>query len=685
MTTLLAPTDSPQPPAPTGPRRRSRPELIALAVLLLGTAVLYLWDLGASGWANSYYAAAVQAMTQSWKAFFFGSLDTGNIVTVDKPPASLWVMALSGRIFGFSSVSMLAPQALMGVGTVALIHASVRRVAGPAAGILAGAVMALTPVAVLMFKFNNPDALLVLLIVAAAYATTRAIEKAGTRWLLLAGVLIGFAFLAKMGQAFVVVPALALAYLVAAPTGIWRRIRQLLGAGVAIVVSAGWWVAIVDLLPAADRPYVGGSQTDSVLELALGYNGLGRIFGGERGGFGGAAAGAAGRELPAGFTPPAGGGGFGGFGGQAGVFRMFGSEVGTQVSWLLPAALILLVAALWLGRRAPRIDGTRAALLLWGAWTLVTMVVFSFAAGIFHPYYTVALAPGIAALVGIGGMQLWHHRATWPGRATLAAVVAVTGVWAFVLLDRTPEFLPWLRWAVLALAAVAVIAVLVAPKGKRVATVAAVVALAGLVAPAAYAADTTGTAHTGGMPTAGPGNAGGFPGGGRAFGQGAAGRDRADRGGFARGEAAGGAARGGAAPGGAAPGRATPEGAAPGGAGFGRGGPGEESSNPELTALLKAAGTTWSAATIGAQSGASLELSSDTAVMSIGGFSGSDPAPTLEQFQSYVAGGQVRYFVAGGGGFGGGGSSGIAEWVQQHYTPTTVGGATVYDLAKPVG
>jgi len=265
-------------------------------VLLIGTAAFYLWNLSASGWANSFYAAAVQAGTQNWTAFFFGSLDSANAITVDKPPASLWAMALSGRIFGFSSWSMLAPQALMAVGAVALLWATVRRVAGPAAGLLAGAVLALTPVAVMMFKFNNPDALLVLLMVAAAWATTHAVEKASTRWLVLAGVFIGFGFLTKMLQAFLVVPGLAAAYLWAAPTALWHRIRQLLAAGVAIVVSAGWWLVAVALWPVDSRPYIGGSTDNSPLELAFGYNGLGRIFGGQ-----GTAADAAEPRCPAAF------------------------------------------------------------------------------------------------------------------------------------------------------------------------------------------------------------------------------------------------------------------------------------------------------------------------------------------------------------------------------------------------
>ena len=236
-------------------------------------------NLSANGWGNDFYAAAVQSMTKSWEAFFFGSFDAGNVVTVDKPPAALWVMALSARVFGLSSWSILVPQVLMAVATVALLYAAVRRVAGPGAALLAGAVMALTPVAVLMFRFNNPDALLVLLMVAAAYAVVRAVEHAGTRWLLLAGALLGLAFLTKTAQALLVLPALAAAYLWAAPTGLWRRVRQLLAAGLAMVVVGGWWFVAVALWPAADRPYIGGSTDNSAIELALGYNGLGRIFG----------------------------------------------------------------------------------------------------------------------------------------------------------------------------------------------------------------------------------------------------------------------------------------------------------------------------------------------------------------------------------------------------------------------
>ncbi|MGH3230472.1 MAG: glycosyltransferase family 39 protein, partial [Streptosporangiaceae bacterium] len=366
--------------------RWARPALIGLLAL---TALLYLWDLTRNGWANDFYAAAVQAGTKSWKAFFFGSFDSSNFITVDKTPASLWVMELSGRIFGFSQWSMLVPQALEGVASVGLLYAAVRRWFGPPAGLIAGLILALTPVAALMFRFNNPDALLVLLMTAAAYALVRAIENGRTRWLVFCGVLLGFAFLAKMLQAFLVVPGFAIAYLWAGAPRAWlRRLWQTAAMGVGIIVGAGWWVLIAELVPAADRPYFGGSTDNNILQLAIGYNGLGRLDGSETGSIGG------------------GGQGGSGFGGATGLLRLFHSEFGGQISWLLPAALICLAGLAWVSRRAVRTDRIRAAALLWGGWVIVTGLVFSYMSGIIHPYYMVALAPGIAALVGIGAMAL---------------------------------------------------------------------------------------------------------------------------------------------------------------------------------------------------------------------------------------------------------------------------------------
>ena len=293
----IDPADHPAPSADENdalPPRRRRLSLrvgrtAAVLALLAGTAVLYLWSLSASGYGNSFYAAAVQAGSQSWKAFFFGSLDAGNAITVDKPPASLWLMALSVRVFGLSSWSVLAPQALLGVATVGVTYASVRRTfersssleagSGHLAGLAAGVLLALTPAAALMFRFDNPDALLVFLMTLAAYVTLRATERASGKTLAWAGVLIGFAFLTKMLQAFLVLPAFVLVYLVAAPTSLRKRLLHLVGAFAAMVVSLGWWVAVVELVPASWRPYVGGSTNNSVLDLVFGYNGLARILG----------------------------------------------------------------------------------------------------------------------------------------------------------------------------------------------------------------------------------------------------------------------------------------------------------------------------------------------------------------------------------------------------------------------
>ncbi|MBD0696051.1 glycosyltransferase family 39 protein, partial [Streptomyces sp. CBMA123] len=478
----------------------------ALLALLAATVVLYLWGLGASGWANAFYSAAVQAGSQSWKAFFFGSSDAGNFITVDKPPASLWPMALSVRLFGLSSWSLLAPQALMGAATVGALYATVRRRFSPLGGLLAGAALALTPVATLMFRFNNPDALLVLLLTLSAYGMVRAVETASTRWLLFTGAMFGFAFLTKTLAAFLILPAFAVIYLVVAPTGFWRRLRQTLLAGAAVLVAGGWWVAVVELLPASARPYVGGSQDNDFLSLTFGYNGLGRVDGNERGSVGG------GGRMPAGLDLPAGAGHNRGWG-QTGITRMFGSDIGGQIAWLLPAALILLVVGLWATRRYARPDTARAAFLVWGGWLVSTALIFSFMSGIFHQYYTVALAPAVAALVGMGVDGLWRARHRLPYALVLAGVLAVTAGWAFVLLGRSSNFLPWLRWAVLAgglAAAVALVAGQLAGSfsgrvGARIASVAGLVGLAAaLGGPAAYAVDTVGTAHNGSIITAGP-------------------------------------------------------------------------------------------------------------------------------------------------------------------------------------
>lgn len=642
--------------------RWARPAFLGL---LVATALLYLWGLGASGWANSFYSAAVQAGSESWKAFFFGSSDAANAITVDKPPLSLWPMALSVRLFGLSSWSILVPQALMGVATVGLLHHLVRRTTGSAAaGLLAGLVMALTPVAVLMFRFNNPDALLTLLMVGSAAATLRGIESTRlprgvghpVRWLALGGALVGLAFLTKMLQAFLVLPALALAYLLLAQTSWGRRVGHLLVAFGSMLLAGGWWIAIVELWPASSRPYIGGSQNNSILELTLGYNGLGRLSGNETGSVGG------------------GGTGGGGNWGTTGLLRLFNSEIGGQIAWLLPAALLLGATALWFARRRVEL---KAALVLWLTWLLVTGLTFSFMAGIFHAYYTVALAPAAAALVGIGGWVLWQHRSSLLATGALSFTVALTSVLGWYLLDRSTDYLPWLKWAVVVLGLLSALALSAAGHlPRRLALAAAGVAVvASLAGPAAYAVSTAATPHTGSIPTAGPtvaggrGGPGGMPGG-------------------ANGGGPGGQL--GTPPGGT--GTATTPGTAgttTRGTGGGMGGLLNGSTpTAALTTLLQtdADSYTWTAATIGANNASGYQLATQKPVMAIGGFNGSDPSPTLAQFKQYVADGQIHYFIASGGmgGPGGTGSTSITSWVEANFTATTVGGVTLYDLSGGV-
>lgn len=683
--------------------RWARPAFLGL---LLATAVLYFWNLSASGYANSFYSAAAQAGSQSWKAMFFGSLDAGNAITVDKPPAALWPMALSVRVFGLNSWAMLAPQVLMGVATVGVLYAAVRRRFSPAAGLIAGAVLALTPVAALMFRFNNPDAVLALLMTVTVYCVLRALEHGRTKWLVWAGVAVGVAFLAKTLQAFLILPPLAVLYAVCAPVRLRKRFGQLALSGLAMIAAGGWWVAIVELWPASSRPYIGGSQKNSFLELTFGYNGLGRINGEETGSVGGGG----GR-----------GGGGGGQWGETGLGRMFGSEVGSQISWLLPAALILLVGGIVLTWKARRTDTARSAFVAWGSALLMTAAVFSFMAGIFHQYYTIALAPYIAALIGMGATALWEERAKWWAGALLGATVAGTAWWGYVLLGRTPDYVPWLRWAVLVGGLAGALGLLLAARiGRQLAIAAVGLSVAASVAgPVAYTLSTVNSAHTGSIVTAGPASAGrmgGGPGGGAPGGDGRGGGGAMQpptggQNGGGTGQPPGQQGQGTNAPGKQGQQGTKPpgtqgkqQGGFPGGGGAGeRGGMGGGGGmgglldgaqvSTEAKKLLEANAEdyTWSAAAIGSQNAASYQLATGDPVMAIGGFNGSDPSPTLAQFKQYVEDGKIHYFISGSGGGGGGGGMGgdsgtgskITSWVEDSFTKVTVGSATFYDLTQP--
>jgi 4-amino-4-deoxy-L-arabinose transferase-like glycosyltransferase len=625
----------------------SRLALVDLPMVALGVlaAALYLVNLTVSGYANTYYAMAAQAASQSWSAWFFGALDASSFITLDKPPLATMLMGLSVKTLGLSAWSILLPQALLGVGSVLVLYLAVRRSFGRTAALIAGVVMALTPVAALIFRYDNPDALLTFLIVSAAWALGRCLEHGRLRWAILAGALVGAAFLTKYLQAYLVLPAFALVWLVSAPVSLRRRLGGLLAAGLTVALASGWWVAIVELLPASARPYIGGSTTNSALELLLGYDGLGRIFGGGRGpagtGLGSSADGLA-------FNNPVGRGGPS-FGGDPGLLRLFNDQFGGQVAWLLPAALLALAVGLIVYRRAARTHRRVAGYLLWGGWLTVHVGVFSFMSGIIHPYYTVALAPAISALVGGGASELWNRRsfACRVAGPVLGLGVLVTGITGWLLLERTPDFAPGLGIGVLALSVAAAIviaipAVLTTPHVTRIALAGALVAA--LAGPTAYSLNTMSMSLAGGDPSAGPAVAGAF--------------------------------------------------------GRGGGGIGGDTgtADPALVEylLVNQGSTRWIVAAPGSQTAAGIQLAADEPVMAMGGFSGGDPAPTLDQLKAYIASGELRYVLLGGGGPGGGfgggrggggpgggDSNARTAWITATCTPVAIAGvnADLYDCA----
>ncbi|MDX6237943.1 MAG: hypothetical protein QOG10_2758, partial [Kribbellaceae bacterium] len=374
----------------------------ALVAICLLAGLLYAWKIGAGQMGNTYYSAAVKSMTESFSNFLFGSFDPYGVVTVDKPPMALWPQAISVLIFGFHGWSLLLPEVLEGVAAVFLLHRTVRLWAGDGTALLSAFIFALTPITVAINRTNNPDTLLVLLLVAAAYAVTRSVRAASaggrTRWLLWCAFFVGCGFVTKMLQAWIVVPALALAFLVGTTGPVKRRVLELLGAGGVLVVSSFWWVALHDWWPGS-KPYAGGSTDGTAWDLIVGYNGFGRVSGqGQTGGM---------------ITVQGGKTTTGSFGGEPGLFRMFNELVGGQISWLLPLSLLVVAVVSAAGVRAMVRKTTgdpvsRAGWFLWGGWLLVTALVFSFARGIMHPYYTTAMAPAIAALCAAGLALLWR-------------------------------------------------------------------------------------------------------------------------------------------------------------------------------------------------------------------------------------------------------------------------------------
>jgi 4-amino-4-deoxy-L-arabinose transferase-like glycosyltransferase len=657
----------------------ARPELFGVIAV---AAALNLWSLSVNGWANTYYSAAVRSMTTSWHNFLFASLDPSGLMTVDKPPLSLWVQALSARIFGFHPLSLLVPQALMGVAAAALMYDLVRRRFGRVAGTVAGIALATTPTIVAVSRHNNPDELLVLCSVAAVWFGLRALDTGRTRWLVWSGVAVGLGFETKMGVALMLVPAIAAAWLWmrldrrAGMRANLRAVGQLLWGGLAMVVVAGAWPLLVTLTPSADRPWISGTSDNSVWSLIFGYNGLGRVAGQTGGPAGGAGGGAGG-----------GPGGVGGslFGGPTGVFRMLQSGLGDQAGWLLGFALVSGIALVVL-TRLRRSDPRSGFVIVLGGTLLTVGVVFSFASGIFHPYYVSMLAPWSAALIGAGVGEMLprpYGVAQSSRTARIVGPAAIVGgaITELVVLGELNGAMSWARplIIVVAIGGAVVLALRLAP---RVRTLVVTVALAALLAaPATWAAETIGHATNGTFPTGGPasaqvggpGSAGG-PGGAGRFGRG--GFPSGAQGGFPGSSATSGSGAGqlpmtGGAPGGFAPpavsgaaGSGATAGATGAGAGFGPGGATTRGSSPTRPGgggMFGGDSTTLTAASAYAKahgggaigvssqsSAAAAILSSNADVAGLGGFSGRESSVTVSWLASEVAHGKLRWLLAEG-------------------------------------
>ena len=640
----------------------TRPVLAIAAPVFLAllAGILYFWNLVANGMANDYYAAAVYSMSLSWKAFFYAAIDPAGFITVDKPPLAFWVMALSARLFGFSSLSMLAPVALEGVGVVLAIYFIVRRYFGTLAAFIAGLVVALTPITVAITRDNMPDTLLVLLMVLGAWAMLSAMHSGKVLPAVLSAVLIGLAFNTKMLQAYIVLPGFVFAYLVSARASLRRKIGVLSVFGVVLLVVSASWMVIVDSVPLGVRPYIGGSTDGTVLNLILAYNGFGRILGESST-----------LSLSSGLTSGFGGGGAN-FGGAAGLLRLFNQEIATQISWLLPLSALALVLGLVSRGLKPLGDQKRGFFLLWGGWLVVHAVVFSFAQGTLHPYYTTAMAPGMAALIGasLAIAWSWYRSGSFLASLALPATIVLGAIWPWELVSSFTWGSPWLADGIVLGTAVAVVGLVGARllsrgSGKRLSRYLAGPALAFgigalLLAPGAWSAATLSAQLQGTFPTGGPANVtsslniGGSSGfGGRGF----PGRD-GGRGGFAPSGTAPSAPSG--APGGFSTGGQAPS-------GFGGGGMGGSVSQSLIDYLIaNQDGATYLVAVDGSNGAAPIILATGKPVAAMGGFTGSDPWPTVAELQKLVSSGQLRYVLLGGqGGFRGGfgGTSSVSSWV----------------------
>jgi 4-amino-4-deoxy-L-arabinose transferase-like glycosyltransferase len=638
---------------------------IALGFITLISIFMNFYQLGQNGFGNLFYASGVRSMADNLHNFFFVSYDPGGFVTLDKPPLGFWLQAISVKIFGFTPFSVFLPQALAGVLAVLVLYVLVRRHFGVVAGLLAALALAISPISVVTNRNNTIDSTLALTMLLGAWAIMKAAETGKWRWLMLCAVSVGIGFNIKMLEAYLVVPAYGLLYLLAAPKKFWVRLGQIGVAALVMVVISLSWSVIVDLTPASSRPYVGSSQDNSEISLAFGYNGtqrlLGNGFGGGGGrggtrpdfsgggGFPGGRGGGGGFPGGSGGFPGGGGGGEGTFNtGTAGPLRLFGSSLGGQIAWLLPIAILGMIALAWQRRPQFRDDRQQHSLILWGTW-LLTMGIFFSVAGFFHQYYMTVFAPAICALFGIGIVVMWkdYRRRGWRGWLLPLAILAAAGEQIYIITDD-PAWGAWLIPVIAIACGLVVIALVVArliPRlnlNNRVLVPVFSLAIAALLlTPAIWSAVPAMQNSEADLPTAGPNQQGRF-------------------------------------------------------AGFG----GSNTVDTQLISYLEAnqGNTKYLVAVPSSNSGDSIIIATNKAVMALGGFSGSDPILTTNQLATLISNGTVRFFLLGGGGFGGfggGGSGSLTSWVEQNCStvPTSKwqsttgssgfgGASTLYDCKK---
>ncbi|MBI5080534.1 MAG: glycosyltransferase family 39 protein [Chloroflexi bacterium] len=665
-------------PTVVAPARRATMlwHYLALVGVMCIALFFHVYQLDREGYGNMYYAAAVKSMSLDLKSFFFNSFDTASFVTVDKPPLGLWMQVFSVWLFGYSGISLMLPQVIAGVLSVALLYVLVRRVFGEWAGLIAALVLAVTPISIAANRNNTMDSQLVFTSLLAAWAISLAAERGKLRWLLLCAFFVGVGFNIKMLQAYMVLPAFYAVYFLTAATQWWKRIVHLIIATVLLIVVSFAWVVIVDLTPPESRPFIGSSTDNTVMELIVGHNGVARIGGSLR------------SLLRPGGTPPnqnpnppqdgappnqnfnlppnqngappnrppypppnqnpnppqppQGAPSPGGETGTEGIFRLFNQQLAGQATWLLPLALFSLIVLL---ARLPFTNEHRAA-LLWGAWLIPQVIFFSYA-GLFHRYYLEMMAPAIAALVGAGVVLMWNSYRDSRWRGWLLPVALIIGAATEIFILR--EYADQRRWLTPLIGGVTVIVcvALIILKFKRVVILSRAFVVIGLlallVAPSVWSA-TVFLGGDAGLPFAGP-------------------------------ELLSSPRRGGIAP-----------------------------NITRLTTYLEAnrGGAKFLAATMNANSAAPLIIETGEAVMTMGGFSGRDNILTAPELAERVKNNEVRFFLVPRQDNRAGGSSDnndLTRWVNQSCRliersawstldspsgggPSAGGGAELFDCKK---